>query len=196
MKFVWFAVATNASSLTRGPTTLIVPPLELVVSVTERLLSKLNVTPVPPMVLVVTTEVVPVPAATPNKPSLSVSPSTSDDVMVILDEVPARVMLDPAVMVTSVPLEELSVNGEEVPLTERSVPGPEAAAMVMVLPVSDNVTFAPADKVTAGEPVVFELIMDVEAVPAPTDNEPSFELDKSPVLLITVPVTSIPVPAV
>jgi len=88
--------------------------------------------------------------------------------MVMLDEVPASAMFDPAVSVKSAPLDEFIVNGEEVPLTDRSVPGPDEAAIVIVLPDSVMATFAPALKVTPVEPVVLELIMEVEAVPAPS----------------------------
>lgn len=196
VKEVCPAVALNNSSLTRGPVTLIVPPLAPVVSVTLRLLSKLKVTPVPPVVFVVSIEVVPVPAPTPIKPSLSVSPSTSEALTVIFVDVPVRETFVPAVRVTSVPLDEFKVSGEDVPDTDRSVPGPDAAAIVMVFPTSDRVTLAPAEIVTGVDPPVFELMIEVVAVPAPTVKEPSFASDKSPVFEITVPVTLMPVPAV
>lgn len=196
VKLVCPAVALKTSSLTRGPVTVIVPPLDPVVSVTLRLLSKLKVTPVPPVVFVVSTAVVLDPAPTPSKPSLSVSPSTSEALTVMFVDVPVRETLVPAVRVTSVPLDEFIVNGDDVPVTDRSVPGPDDAAIVMVLPVSVMAIFAPAAIVTGVDPPVFELMIEVEAVPAPTVKDPSFVSDKSPVLEITVPVTLMPVPAV
>ena len=51
---------------------------------------------------------------------------------------------------------------------------PPNAAIVILFPVSLKVIFDPAVNVTSVDPLVFELITDVVAVPAPTVNEPSF----------------------
>ena len=53
-----------------------------------------------------------------------------------------------------------------------------------------------AVNVTSVDPVVFELITEVVPVPAVTVRDPSFVFNRSPVFVIMVPVTSIPVPAV
>ena len=67
-----------------------------------------SVTPVEPDVFELITEVVEVPAPTESTPSFVKDPSTSVPVIVILPEVADRVFMPPAVMVTSVPVVELS----------------------------------------------------------------------------------------
>ena len=52
--------------------------------------------------------------------------------MVMFPELALKVTMPPWVKVTSVPLEELSVTGEEVPVKVKSVPLPEVAAIVTI----------------------------------------------------------------
>ena len=70
------------------------------------------------------------------------------------------------------------------------------APIVIVLESSVSVMPVLAAMVTGVEPDVLELITEVDPVPAPTVNPPSFVSDKSPVFPMTVPTTEMPVPAV
>ena len=57
-------------------------------------------------------------------PPLTRSPLPPDDAIVRFPEVPVRVIPDPAVNVTSVPVELFSVTGDEVPVNVRFVAPP------------------------------------------------------------------------
>ncbi len=63
-------------------------------------------------------------------------------------DVAVMVTIPPCVNVTSVPVELFNVTGELVPVTERSVPPPEVAAIVTIpadpVPEVVRVTFAPS----------------------------------------------------
>ena len=76
------------------------------------------------------------------------------------------------------------------------LPSISVAAIVIVFPASESAIIPDACNVIAVLPDVLEFINEVVPVPAPTVNDPSFVISKSPVFAITVPVTEIPVPAV
>lgn len=123
--------------------------ITLPVSEIERPVDAVNVTPVEPDVLLLMIEVVPVPAPTVRAPSFVMLPSTSVPVIVkfgyvpvtllipapvsdtvtsgrvlvivMFDVVPVSEMPVPAVCVTSVPVDELSVTGDDAPEKVRSV---------------------------------------------------------------------------
>ena len=66
---------------------------------------------------------------------------------------------------------------------------------VIVSPVSEMERPVPAVIVTFVEPDVLDCITDVVPVPARTVRLPSFVAERSPVLVIVVPVMEMPVPA-
>ena len=150
----------------------------------------LIVTPVAPDVLDVITDDVAPPAPTPNVPSLVTLPSTSVAVMVMLVPVALNETIPPAVNVTSVPVDEFNVTGDDAPENVKSVPV-AVAAIVIVFPDSVTVIPVPPEIVTTPEPDVLELMVDVFAPPAPTLNDPS--LVTSPSTSVAVMVMLVPV---
>ena len=80
--------------------------------------------------------------------SLETEPSTSVAVIVMFPEVALRETIPPWVKVTSVPVEELSVTGEEAPEKVKSEPPPEVAAIVTIplspVPEVVSVIFEPS----------------------------------------------------
>ena len=143
------------------------------------------VTSVDPDVLDEITDVVDVPANTVNDPSLVTLPSTSVAVMVMLVPVALNVTIPPAVNVTSVPVDEFNVTGDDAPENVKSVtPAPGVAEIVIVLPDSVTVTLVPPAITTLDDPDVLDEISESFPPPANTVNDPS---------LVTSPSTSVPV---
>ena len=66
--------------------------------------------------------------------SFEVEPSTSDALIVIFPELALRVTMPPWVKVTSVPVEEVRVTGEEVPEYARSVEPPPPLEAIVTIP--------------------------------------------------------------
>ena len=179
------AATVNDPSLVTLPSTS-VPVNVMVLPVSEILMipATLNVTSVDPDVLDEITDVVPVPAATVNDPSLVTLPSTSVAVIVMLPDVAENDKIPPAVNVTSVPVDEFNVTGDDAPENVKSVDPPPVDAIVIVLPTSVTVTLAPPAITTLDDPDVLDAISESLAPPAATVNDPS---------LVTLPSTSVPV---
>ena len=89
-------------------------------------------------------------------PSFVTEPSTSVAVMVKLPDVAEKALMPPAVMVTSVPVLEVNVTGEDAPEKAKSVdPAVEAIVIVLVdrvksmpLPSANVTDPPPLDKST------------------------------------------------
>ena len=101
----------------------------------------------------------------------------------MLPDVAENVTIPPAVNVTSVPVDEFNVTGDDAPENVKSADPPPVAAIVIVDPDSVTVTLAPPEMTTAVEPDVLDVIWESLAPPAATVNDPS---------LVTLPSTSVP----
>jgi hypothetical protein len=120
------APTVNDPSLVTLPSTSVaVNVITLPDSEIARIPAAVNVTSVEPDVFDEITDVVPVPAPTVNDPSLVTLPSTSVAVIVMLPDVAENETIPPAVNVTSVPVLEFSVTGDDAPENVKSVVPPE-----------------------------------------------------------------------
>ena len=184
----------NASFVTDPSTSVavivIVPPFDDVVSDNAMIPPAANVTPFAPDVFDVIIDVVAMPAATPKIPSFVIDPSTSTDAIVTMPSnvvpVVVNVMPDPSANCTDPPdADNVTVCVvafdvfENVCNSLETDPSTSVAVNVMTLPDSDIDNTPAAVNVTSVEPDVFDEIIDVVPLPAPTVNEPSLETDPS-----------------
>ena len=129
---------------TSVPVNVIDPPFDDVVSEILMIPAALTVTPVAPDVLDKITDDDAPPAPTPNVPSLVTLPSTSVPVMVIFPDDADNVTIPPAVNVTSDPVDEFNVTGDDVPVNVKSVPTVTPTKFTSLMPQTRNAkTFKP-----------------------------------------------------